>query len=194
MSSPVQICSNALILTGGSPIASLTESSDRAILMANLYDQVRRATLRRHLWNFAITRVLLSPDATAPAFEWAAAFTLPSDCLRVVSIGELGEHPEYTLEGRKILSDEASIKLGYVRDEDDPNTFDAMFEDALCANLAYTAAWPLTKSETLQKAMFALYEIKIKEARAIDGSETPPGQVDDSYLLNARRGSGYPAA
>ncbi len=146
MSSPVQICSNALILVGAAPIASLTESSDRAVLMANLYDQVSRTTLRRHFWNFATTRVLLSPDATPPAFEWTNASTLPSDCLGLTSIGELGEPPEYALEGRKILSNDASVKLGYIRDEDDPNVFGAMFIDALCANLAFTAAYPLTKT------------------------------------------------
>jgi hypothetical protein len=140
-----------------------------------------------------MTRVLLSPDATAPAFEWTNQFTLPPDCLRVVSIGEKGEHPDFTIEGRKILSNDASVKLGYIRDEEDANTFDAMFNDALSANLAWTAAWPLTKSETLQKAMYELYQAKIQEARAIDGTETPPGEIDDSYMLDARRSGGYPS-
>lgn len=193
MSSPVEICSNALILVGAQPISSLSETSDRAILMSNLYDQIRRATLRRHLWNFAMTRVLLSPDVTPPAFEWTAQFTLPSDCLRVVSLGEIGEHPDYTIEGRKILSNDASVKLGYVRDEEDANVFDVMFCDALSANMAFAAAFPLTKSEALQKAMYQLYSEKITEARTIDGVETPPGQIDDSYFLNARRSGGYPS-
>jgi hypothetical protein len=192
MSSPVEICSNALILVGASPIASLSETSDRAIVVSNLYDQVRRATLRRHLWNFAMTRELLSPDSTPPAFEWSNAFTLPGDCLRLVSIGEKGEHPDYTLEGRKILSNDSSIKLGYVSDVSDVSQFDAMFIDALCANIAFTAAWPITKSESMQKAMWTLYQSKIQEARTIDGVETPPGEIDSSYLLDARRASGYP--
>ena len=193
MSSPVEICSNACILVGTSPIASLSENSDRAIVMSNLYDQVRRATLRRHTWNFAMTRVLLSPDATAPAFEWTNKFTLPADCLRVCSIGELGEHPDYTLEGRAILSNDASIKLGYIKDETDANVFDALYCDALSANLAFTAAWPMTKNETLQKSMYELYLLKIQEARTIDGVETPPGEIDDSYILTARRSGGWPA-
>lgn len=194
MSSPVNICSNALLLLGAQTIASLTESSDRAVLMSNLYDQVRRATLRSHIWNFAKARVLLSPDTTAPAFEWSARFQLPGDCLRVISVGEKGEHPEYVIEGRWILSNESSVKLGYIYDVTDASTFDALFVDALCANLAFTGAYPVTKSEALQKAMFSLFEEKRKLARAIGAQEEPPGQIDDSPMLNARRSGGYPTS
>lgn len=194
MSSPVEICSNALLLLGNLPIASLNESSDRAILMANLYDQVRKATLRRHFWNFATTRVLLSPDVAAPPFEWGFQFTLPGDCLRVVSVGEHGEHPEYIIEGRKILAYDATVKLGYIKDVDDPNNMDAMFIDCLCANLAFTGAYPLTKDSALQKAMYQLYMTKLQEARGIDGSEEPAKEIDDSYILTSRRAGGYPTS
>lgn len=194
MSSKVELCSNALILLGLSPIASLTESSDRAIVMANLYDQVRRASIRLHIWNFAQEAVQLSPSSTTPLGGWSYQFTLPGDCLRVLWGGEEGEHPEYRMRGRRILANESSFLLEYLKDIEDANTFDALFADYLCANLAFTGAYPLTKSETLQKACFALMGEKLKMARAIDGQEEPPRSLDYSPILNARRSGGYPSS
>lgn len=190
MSSKIELCSNACLLIGCSPIASLTESSDRAILMANIYDQVRLAALRRHPWNCAKEMVLLSPDTVTPPFQWPYQFQLPGDCVRVLSVGEEGEHPDYRIRGRLIMSDETSIKLEYIKNTDDPNTYDALFNDYLCARLAFTAAYPLTKDSGLQKAMAVLMEQNLKDARLVDGLEEPPQQIDDSPILRARRGDG----
>lgn len=189
MTSPVEICSNALLLIGHAPIASLTEGSDRANLMSSLYTQVRRATIRSHVWNFAKWSEALAPDVSAP-FDYAYRFLLPGDCLRALWIGERGETHDYDIQGRTILFDEDPLYLTYLRDVEDPNSFDAMFIDALCANLAFTGAYPLTKSVELQKAMYALYAQKKADASTINGQELPPAEISSSYLLNARRARG----
>ena len=48
MATPVSICSAALVMLGDKPIASLTESTDRARSVANVYPTERLAFLRAH--------------------------------------------------------------------------------------------------------------------------------------------------
>ena len=87
MASVVDICNSALNQIGASNIISLTEDSKSARILNQRYDFVRDAVFRAHPWNPLITRVVLAPDATAPAFEFTNQFTLPTDpfCLRVLS-------------------------------------------------------------------------------------------------------------
>jgi hypothetical protein len=186
MTSKVELCSNALLLLGHSPISSMGEG-DRGVLMQSLYDQVRRATIRAHVWNFAKWAVDLAPDSTPPAGEWSSRFLFPGDLLRFLWIGERGETYEYDIQGRSVLFDDDGLYLTYLRDVEDPNEFDALFADALCANLAFTGAYPLTKSIDLQKAMYALYTQKLKDATQINGQEIPPAEISGSPLLSARR-------
>src|SRR3546814_19099578 len=74
MTTEVSICSNALLRLGADPINSFDEADnfgsniERARLCANLWPNVRRQVIRSHPWNCATTRVVLSPDAAAPAF------------------------------------------------------------------------------------------------------------------------------
>lgn len=190
MTSKVELCSNALLLLGHSPISAMGEG-DRGVLMQSIYDQQRRASIRAHPWNFAEWSEVLAPDSPAPAREWANRFLWPGDCLRPLYAGERGEGAhDWRVQGRTILYDDDVLYLTYSRDVEDANSFDALFADALCARLAFTAAYPLTKSTELQKAMYALYVAKLEEAKGIDGQENPPDQIEGSYLLEARRRRG----
>jgi hypothetical protein len=162
----------------------------RGAFMESIYNQVRRATIRGHVWNFAKWSDTFAPDATPPATEWSYRFLLPGDCLRVLWIGERGETYPYDVQGRSILFDETALPLTYLRDVEDPNVFDASFADALCANLAFTASYPLTKSNELQKSMFTLYQTKKNEAQQVNGQEVPPAEISGSPLLDARRRRG----
>ena len=103
MTTPVSIASNALLMLGDKPIASFLEESDRARLASNLWPQVRDSVLRSHPWNCAIKRVTLSPDETAPAFDWSYAFSLPGDFIKALSVGNMGAEGEFRIEGRKLI-------------------------------------------------------------------------------------------
>lgn len=186
--SEVQICSNSLLLLGAQTINSFDDESDRATLVSNLWPNARDAILRAHPWNCAIKRVALAPDATAPAFDYAYQFTLPGDCLRILSVGEVGAAVHYELEGRKVLCDENPLYLRYVyRNEDVPN-WDSMLVQAAEAYMAMTCAYPITKSASMFEAMTNLWDLKVKQARNVDGQETPPETLGDSPMLAVRRG------
>lgn len=186
--SAVQICSNALLLLGAQTINSFDDESDRATLVANLWPNALEAVLRSHPWNCAIKRVALAPDASAPAFDYSYQYTLPGDCLRVLSIGEKGENPEFEVEGRKILSDDSSLKVRYLYRNEDIPTWDALLVQAAEAYMAMTCAYPVTKSASQQDVMTKLWQFKLQQARTVDGEENPPEEFGDYPLLSARRG------
>lgn len=185
--SKIQVCSNALILLGQSTIASFSESSDRATACSNLWDNSRQAVLRSHPWNCAMKRVALTPDANTPAFDWAYQFALPGDCLRVLSVGQDGEVPEYKLEGRKILIDDNPLYLRYIFDNDDVASWDTQLVECMTRYMAFSMAYALTKSASLRDSIYQEFTLLLKKAKAVDGQEDTPDEVGDFPFLAARR-------
>lgn len=186
-SSAVEVCSNALLMLGAQPINSFDDEADRATLVSNLWPNMLDAVLRSHPWNCAVKRSVLAPDAATPAFDYSYQFTLPPDCLRVLSVGEAGERPDFALEGRKILFDESSLNLRFVYRNSDIPSWDALLVQSAEAYVAMTCAYPITKSASVQKTMAELFEFKLRQARSIDGQENPPDDLGDFPLIAARR-------
>lgn len=187
--SDVQICSNALLLLGAQSINSFDDDSDRALLVSNLWANSRDAVLRAHPWNCAVKRIALAPLSEAPAFDYAYQFNLPADCLRVLGCGKKGEEQEYELEGRRLLSDEATLYLRYIYRNEDVTTWDSALVQAAEAYIAMTCAYPITKSSSQQEMAANLWKLKLRDARTIDGLENPPETAGDFPLLTARRAS-----
>lgn len=186
MTTPVSICSNALLMLGDNPISSFTEDNDRARLAANLWDSARDYVLRSHPWNCAIKRVALPPLASAPAFEWSYAFQLPGECLRVLSVGRDGERPSYKVEGRTVLMNESSCLLRYVFQNTNPATWDAMLVWAMTSVMRSIFAYGISQSGSLEQLVAGVMKEVLKQARAADGSEDENEALDDAPLLTAR--------
>lgn len=185
MATPVSICSNALLLVGAQPIASLTEGTEKSRLCANLYQPTVDAILRAHTWNCCVKRVILAPNATAPTFDYTAAFNLPSDWLRTLQVGEYGNEIPFVTEGRKILANTTSLPLRYVarvgEDQWDSSLID-LVTLAMCAAIAY----PVTKSAALAQTKRDDFLLAKKLAKAIDGQDDPPETLGDFPSYNSR--------
>lgn len=186
MSTDVKICSDALVELGLAPINSFTDLNDRTLAAWNLFPQVRDFVLRSHTWNCAIKRAVLSPDTGAPAFGWSRAFTLPSDCVRVLSVSQRRERIAYEIESGKVLCDEGVVYLRYVFRNTAPATYDpALFRAltlAMAAVLAVPACEDLGKKQEKERELMAV----MRTARAVDGMEEPPDSIDDFPLLSVR--------
>lgn len=185
--SEVQICSNALLLLGDKPINSFDEDFDRAVIASNLWDNSRQAVLRSHPWNCAKARVALAPDTETPEFDWTYQFTLPANCLRVLFVGEDGAPEDYVIEGRKILCDSNPLYLTYLYDNEDVASWDSMLVEAMQRYMAFSMAYPITKSATLRDSFFQEYSNLLKAARSVDGQEEPPETAGDFPLIDVRR-------
>jgi len=176
--SETAICNEALIPLGEDTIISLDDNNKRARLCKAIYASKRDWLLRHHPWKFAITRVTLAADVDTPDSEFDAQFTLPSDCLRFLSIYPPDTIP-YRIEGRKILCSETALSIKYIKQVTDILIMDQSFKEALSALIARELCIPLIDSTSKLKAMAELFEMKVADARFVGAIE------DDLYEIEA---------
>jgi hypothetical protein len=189
-SSAVQICSNASLMLGGRPINDLNDDTDRARLASNLFPMVRNYVLRSHPWNCCIKRVTLSPDTAAPGFDFAFQFTLPSDYMRTLSVGEIGCEATFKIESGKLLSDDNPCLLRYVSRNENPATWDDMLVMGMTMAMKAVMAYPITQSTSLEQLVDQAVAGVLQRARSVDGQDDTPEALGDSPLLQSRFGTG----
>jgi hypothetical protein len=188
--SSVQIANSALVKLGITELlTAMSDSNVRGRTMNEQYDKCRKMTLRSHPWNFAMTRTSLTAEVTTPDFGWDYQFVLPSDCLRVWHVGELdSDDIKWIRESNKILCDEESVDITYIKNVTDTTLFDAMFEEALALCLAADTCFALTQNRTLAADLKKEFEMAVRVGRSIDAQEAnEQKQVQANTWLDERR-------
>lgn len=199
--SEVDICNLALDVLKQKPIVELDPPSSQVEeLCARTYQQKRRATLRVHMWNFAMKRKALLPDSSAtPLFGYTHAYNLPSDFIRFAGrfddVGNLSnpERQKIEIENGQLLfdgADNTAINIRYVFDQDIVTKFDPLFIEAFVLELAITFAPKFSGTEARIKTLAGFRAEVNGEARAIDGQESPPKRVQRSNWIR-RRNAGF---
>ena len=184
MTSVVDICNSALNMIGATNIIALTEDSKSGRVCNQRYENVRDAVMRAHPFNCLVTRTSVAADSDTTAFTFAYKYTLPTDpyCLRVL---HLDYHDlEYKVEGRKILTNDATLNLVYLARVEDPNEYDMLLVEAIAARLAADISYNLVNSTSLTPTMWQLYEQKISEAWFVDATEGTPGVLTDGVAAS----------
>ena len=172
----VIICNLALAHLGEAPITALADDTVAGRACNLHYTQALESTLRAHRWNFAITRVAVTVDGTAPAFEWSYRFALPADCLRELEVNdsEVGDviTDEYVIEKGYILTDADTMNLVYVARYTDATRFDSLFVDAFALALAVRLTESIRGTTEKTAALQSAYERIIAPlARRVDANE-----------------------
>lgn len=186
MTSAVSICNLALMRLGHNPISALNEDSKAGIACNANYEPVRDALLESHPWNFAIKRVELAQDATAPAFEFAYRYALPADFLRVIRTEDesASVFTEYRIENGYLLSDVGTVKIEYVAKITDPNTFTPLFVDVFAAHLSAAMCMWLNDNQSAAQKLEEIAAAKLSIARSTDAMQgTPRDFVADEWLV-----------
>ena len=188
--SEVAICNLALQEIGrGMMITALDEATQAARACKLRYPYARDATLRGYDWNFAGARAALAKSASAPAFEFANAYDLPADCLRVRAVLD-GEADDWKVEGRQIVTDLGDpLQIKYTRRVIDPAQVDPLFVAALAARVAADVAISLSESTAKAQGLWQLYMGKLHEAWKNDAQEGQPDALPQGSWLGARFGN-----
>lgn len=192
--SETKICNATLAKIGAKRINNLdTDTSPEAIQCRTHYEMTRDALTRSHWWRFALTREKLSQDAVDPdTDEWDNQFILPTDFLRMKSIYENRFSDEnyrsYALEGQRLLTNESTMEIRYIKKVTDVTEFDPLFVEVLVLQLALKLIPALAKTDTkLKESIKDDLKFLMPSVRALDSQETNTiGEYDLGTWNNAR--------
>lgn len=190
--SEVAICNIALTRLDAKRIVSLTdEDSPNSRRCLALYDHTRDATLADHPWTFAQKRFALGTLEEDPVWTddgVTVVYQKPPDMLKLNFTNI--EFALVKMEGDKILSDTAELKVKYTFRAVDPQKYTPGFVQAFGARLAIDLAYPITHSRTLAADLKVQYfEKDLPEAISIDSQQgTPLQPLQDEWLGSRRLG------
>jgi hypothetical protein len=196
MTAQVDIINRALTKIGEYPVVDIADSVPSQTMSA-MWNVLRDSEMRANRWGFAIARAAIAADATAPAFGYETRFPLPTDCLRVLMIGDLlpGYDPtdyrnapdsaEWAIEGRYILcNEEGPLNVRYIARTTDVSTWDAAFCEVFACKLAWEACERVTQNAQKRQMAEAEYRTALTVARRAGAIELPPEPIaDDSWVL-----------
>ena len=191
MASVVDMCNSALNLLGASTISALTDDTKNARLVNQRYFPVRNRVFRSHAWNCLHKRVQLAQNSTAPVVEYTYAYALPSDFLRCLKIhngttDSVASALDFKVEGKNIVTDEATVYLVYVAKDTDPNNYDSYLYEVLGYQLAADIAYGITNNATLAKNLLVDADEKLRESRFVDATENSTDTVEANEFTDAR--------
>ena len=172
---------------GDNTITSFSDGTAAANTINTVYETIRDAVLRDHIWNFAVKQGTPSLDITAPVYGFTHRFDMPTDLIRLV---EIENNPKYKIEGRFILTDSNPINIKYIYKNEIVTEYDSMFVQALAVRIAATIAERLTQSSTLAEELMGLYRLHLKDAKSVDAQANYPDDIEANLWLDSRtRGS-----
>jgi hypothetical protein len=160
MASQVDIANRALTKLGAARIISFGDDNKQARAVSSMFDIVRDAELRSHIWSFSVRRASLPALVSTPDWGFQNEFQIPSDCLRILMVNDVYGGPsmedyrnqpvaDYSLEGNKILANfPAPLKIRYISRVTDTTQWDSMFVEVLACRLAMEMAEDLTQSNS----------------------------------------------
>ena len=206
--SPVDVVNIALDYLGQNSVTSITDNTQpHAILMGRHYDMVRRKLLREYPWNWAKRRKLLLRSRT-PEFDFADAYVLPGDYLRILNFGgptsattnnqppgmidnivqyfDIEDNPAGSMEILCNNQGQSTLAARYIADIEDVNKFDALFVNLLALHVALNVAYQITKNKDDVQRINELLKIELPMALSIFGQENPPTIIEQSKFINAR--------
>lgn len=183
----VEVCNLALGWVGSELITSINDSTTPARLCKANWNSTRDVVLASREWAFAIRRYEIAPDTTAPVFGWDHRFPIPSNVLRVLRCEDgYGEDIDWQREGNFIVSDEATVHALCLVRVETMSDLPEYFGQALAAMLASNLAIPLAQSAEMQKAWYAIYLQKLKDAISIDSMQGRSRQLSGPGLSRVR--------
>lgn len=204
MPTDVELVNVALRKCGARRVMALTDSVPSAGIAADILANERDELLRSSTWNFATTRTQLAASSTIPVFEWAFAYPLPSDFMRIISVhdnsrggGDLKYRMESVLQadGSSVIcvltNASAPIYLRYVKTVTDVNTMSPSFRDALVLRMAKIFAVSVAKSNALYAALDEELKAVLRTARSVDGMEDYPDRLPEGSWADSRNAYGW---
>jgi hypothetical protein len=112
--------------------------------------------------------------STAPTFEFEYAYQLPSDFIRIVTMGEEDDELTWRIEGTTLVTNETEANIIYIKYVSDTIKWSAKFCSSVSYLLAAKAANVMAGMDTSKKAeALKAYSTSIADAATIDSQNAP---------------------
>lgn len=188
-SSPVDVCSRALILIGSDPISSFDDGNNEALISSNMYEDVARASLVNTRWRFATNQVVLNRLTNPPTGRFDAAYQLPSGWL-MTHVVTVNDFPiEYQTYGDKLFCNEAAsseLVLDFTYRADEQN-WPSYFTLAVEYELASVFAVSLARDQSLATLMSQQAAASMMKARNLDSQQQTTRKLTTNRFITNRR-------
>ena len=189
--SDISICNQALGGIGAKRINDLETDTSLEAQQCRLHFEPTRDALEQSFpWRFTRGRETLSEDTETPDFQWDRQFILPTDYLAMKSVYEGRFSDEnirsYDLEGDRLLTDETTVELRYVKKVTDASKFDPLFVQLLVLHLELKLVMPLTQDVKLKRDIKEDLALFMPDVLAFAGQETnTAGRLESSTWHDA---------
>lgn len=145
---------------------------------SRLYDNIRKAVLTAHPWNFATE---LLPTTGNEIDNEMYIVSIPGDCLQVLRLeNALGEEIERVRYGNTFRTREVPSAIVYIRDDEDPEMWDPWARKALVHRLAADFSLIIKGAMRERQLQEEAYNIALIEAKRVNSQEGY-AQVKRSY-------------
>jgi len=177
--SKTAIANLALYYLGKSRINDIdTPTDESSRVMNQIFDSTRIIVLRLNDWNFAKAKLTLAENTIAPINGWSKSFSLPSDFVKACQVNDSTAYA-YEIVGDNLYANEGVVILDYIKDEQDPNKYDALFLETFAAKLAHTASFRLLRGSLSKiNALEEMFNRFLRQARNVGSQEE---NDDDQY-------------
>jgi len=183
-SSPENIANSAILKIGASRINSLDDNKTEAVVCKEFYERSYRWLLAQFYWGFANMTESLAQSPTAPKHEYAYAYLLPADFVR---IQRTFPNSNYKIVGNELHTNEREIAIKYTfraKEEDLP----IYFEQTMMYYLASQICVPITENVTKEVSNYEQYLDHLKRAKSLDAQQYPQDGFEDFPLYTSRYG------
>ncbi len=188
----VVVCNQALDRINSTNFTFAVQTKQEGIKANTHYTQTRDALLRSFEWSFAKARAALVADTNTPDFEWDYQFNLPADYLRqreVYGVGGLFLTTDrWVIEGNKLLTNDSTADLKYIKKVTDPDDFDPLFTEVLILQLVrkFLSALAGTETSAFRKELLVELKAVMSKARVVCRQESNVSGRSDWNLARFR--------
>ena len=188
-STPLDICSRALILIGAEPISSFDDGTTEATVAVNMYEDVVQSALVNSRWRFATNQEALNRLTDAPTARFDLAYQQPNDTLIIHAITVNDNPIEYQIYGDMIYADTTTsdtVVADYTFRQTE-EFFPSYFVMAVAYSLAQIFATSIARDGSLTQTMATLADRAMLKARSVDSQQQTTRQLITGRFVQNRR-------
>lgn len=189
----IEVAQRAMVLVGLEPLAGFTDSTDEALVMNTLYEDMVEDCLSQHSWKFATGQKQLSRLTDAPLDRWDAAYALPTEPavmqVHTVTIDDVVQ--EYSIYERYIYinaGENDNVILNYMF-RVDTQYWPPAFSLWVIYRLASILGLSVTRNADVAESYVQLADQQFRMAKARDSQQVTTQGIRLTRYHKVRRGA-----